>query len=84
MKVAEDLERVTGECAAVTASLKVLEKQLWAKEMECKVLRLNLVKEKELCEGEELRIKGLWREIATMKTKTMELRGRIVCHVCAR
>ncbi|OAE20309.1 hypothetical protein AXG93_1084s1010 [Marchantia polymorpha subsp. ruderalis] len=40
--------------------------------------QVNLVKEKELREEEELRSEGLWQGIATMKTKTLELWGRIV------
>lgn len=75
VKIAKEMTR---ECAAVTASLKVCEEQLRAKYMECEVLWLNLAKEKELCEDKELRIKDLRREIATMKTKRMELRARIV------
>ncbi|OAE22745.1 hypothetical protein AXG93_2035s1270 [Marchantia polymorpha subsp. ruderalis] len=45
--------------------------------MECKVIWLNIIKEKELREEEELRTKCLRREIATMKTEKMELWGRI-------
>lgn len=32
---------------------------LWAKEMECEIIRLNLAKEKELRAKEELRTEGL-------------------------
>ncbi|OAE22616.1 hypothetical protein AXG93_2272s1020 [Marchantia polymorpha subsp. ruderalis] len=77
MKIAKDVARVVGECAARTATLQVHEEQLWAKKMECKVLWLGLVKQKELREEEELRTKGFWREIATMNTMTMDLRRRI-------
>lgn len=54
-------------------TLQEREEQLRAKEMECEVLWLNLAKKKELRAEEELRIKGLRREIAAMKTERMEL-----------
>lgn len=61
----------------MSATLKLREEQLWAKKMECEVLRRELVKEKELREEEELRTGGLRRQIATMKTVTMDLQRRI-------
>lgn len=59
MKNAENVARVNGECDAVTTTLKGREEQLRAKEMECKVLWRELVKEKELCKEKELRTEGL-------------------------
>lgn len=50
----------------MTVTLQEHEEHLQAKEMECKVLRLNLAKEKELRAEEEL-----VREIAAMKTERM-------------
>ncbi|OAE34457.1 hypothetical protein AXG93_2886s1200 [Marchantia polymorpha subsp. ruderalis] len=47
-----------------------------AKEMECDVLRLEIVKEKEFCEEEELSYEGLRLEIAKMKIVIMDLRER--------
>lgn len=78
MKTAEEMKRVVGECAAATASQKVRVEQLRTKEMECEVLRLNLVKEKERRREEELRAKDLRREIASAKIERMDLWERIV------
>lgn len=81
MKTAKDVERVAGECTTAIASLKVREEQLQAKEMKCKVFWLNLIKEKERREEEELRTEGLQRKLATMKIERMELQERIVAQI---
>ncbi|OAE30919.1 hypothetical protein AXG93_1640s1020 [Marchantia polymorpha subsp. ruderalis] len=72
LKTAEEMKK---ECAEATA--KEREEHLQAKLMECEVLWLNLVKEKELRAKDELRTKDLWWAMAAMKTERMELHGRI-------
>ncbi|OAE22805.1 hypothetical protein AXG93_496s1000 [Marchantia polymorpha subsp. ruderalis] len=74
VKTAEVMKRV---CAAATASLKVREEELQTKDMGCEVLRLNWPNRRSFVQREELRTEGLWRKIATMKTKSMDLRGKI-------
>lgn len=76
VKIAEDVAR---ECAAATTSLKVQEEQ----DMECKVLRLNLTKKKELRAEEELRTEDLRQEIATMRIGRLDIRGRILAQTKA-
>ncbi|OAE26247.1 hypothetical protein AXG93_1007s1030 [Marchantia polymorpha subsp. ruderalis] len=75
--VGEEEDLCIHECGTSGVQNSFASCVLWVKEMECKVLGLNLVKEKELREEEELRTKDLQREIATMKTERMELQGRI-------
>lgn len=45
----ERVASLTAECATTKATLQEQEDQLWAKEMECKVLQLNLVKKSNHC-----------------------------------
>ncbi|OAE33726.1 hypothetical protein AXG93_3363s1000 [Marchantia polymorpha subsp. ruderalis] len=74
VKTAEEMK---SECAAETTSLKVRKEELWAKDIKCEVLQLNLAKEREFCAEEALRPEDLWREIMTIKLERMDLRGRI-------
>ncbi|OAE29428.1 hypothetical protein AXG93_4548s1050 [Marchantia polymorpha subsp. ruderalis] len=80
---------LSSECAIMRMALQERENYLRAKEMECEVLQLNLAKETDLRAlkeredhlrakaEEERKAKDLWRQIAALKTKRMELRGRI-------
>ncbi|OAE24633.1 hypothetical protein AXG93_4080s1130 [Marchantia polymorpha subsp. ruderalis] len=73
-KATERVASLTSECATMTITLQEREEHIRAKEIECEVLRLNLIKEKEFRIEEKMRTEDLGREIAVMKTERMELR----------
>lgn len=68
---------LTAECAAAKAILQEQEDRLCAKEMECKVLRLNLVKESDHCEELERACSSLRVTNENVQKMTVDLCGRL-------